>query len=49
MKSGQMSSTNASVLVAGGAITVLLFPMFAALLSGGRGQDHQERTTEPMH
>ncbi|MGH3506044.1 MAG: cation:proton antiporter [Nocardioidaceae bacterium] len=49
VKSGQMSSTNASVLVAGGAITVLLFPMFAALLSGARGQDHQERTTEPMH
>jgi Kef-type K+ transport system membrane component KefB len=29
---GQMTSANASVLVAGGAITVLLFPMLATLL-----------------
>jgi len=42
MKSEHMSSSNASLLVAGGAITVLLLPMTAALLKPAHGQ----RTTD---
>ena len=42
VKSEHMSSSNASLLVAGGAITVLLLPMTAALLEPSHGQ----RTTD---
>ena len=42
MKSEHMSSSNASLLVAGGAITVLLLPMTAALLKPAHGP----RTTD---
>jgi hypothetical protein len=38
VKSEHMSSSNASLLVAGGAITVLLLPMTAALLESQRSQ-----------
>ena len=38
VKSEHMSSSNASLLVAGGAITVLLLPMTAALLEPQRSQ-----------
>jgi hypothetical protein len=34
--SGQMTAQNASVLVAGGAITVLLMPLAATLLTAPR-------------
>ena len=34
VSAGQMSSANASVLVAGGAITVLTMPLAATLLAG---------------
>ena len=37
VSAGQMSSANASVLVAGGAVTVLIMPLAATLL-GGRAQ-----------
>jgi Kef-type K+ transport system membrane component KefB len=46
VSSGQMTSTNASVLVAGGAVTVLFFPMLAALLGGsgaGRSDEHAQQ------
>ena len=36
VSAGQMTSANASVLVAGGAVTVLLMPLAATLL-GDRG------------
>lgn len=36
---GEMSSTNASVLVAGGALTVLLFPLIASLVPAGRPRE----------
>ena len=38
VSAGQMSSANASVLVAGGAVTVLIMPLTATLL-GGRARD----------
>jgi Kef-type K+ transport system membrane component KefB len=46
VSSGQMSSTNASVLVAGGAVTVLFFPMLAALLSGSGAGRPDERAQQ---
>lgn len=39
VSAGEMSTTNASVLVAGGAITVLVFPLLATLLLGRREDD----------
>jgi Kef-type K+ transport system membrane component KefB len=42
VSAGQMSTTNASVLVAGGAITVLLLPMLATLLGGDTGNVRDE-------
>jgi Kef-type K+ transport system membrane component KefB len=39
---GQMSQTNSSLLVAGGAVTVLLLPMTATLLDRRGGQDRTE-------
>jgi Kef-type K+ transport system membrane component KefB len=36
VSAGQMTSTNASILVAGGGITVLVCPLVATLLLGGR-------------
>jgi Kef-type K+ transport system membrane component KefB len=41
VKSEHMSSSNASLLVAGGAITVLLLPMTAALLEPSHGSEPQ--------
>jgi Kef-type K+ transport system membrane component KefB len=39
VSAGQMSTTNASVLVAGGAITVLVFPLLATLLLERRADE----------
>ncbi len=52
VSAGEMSSTNASVLVAGGAITVLLFPMIATAM-GMRGPPSDQtspprRDAEPL-
>lgn len=41
--SGQMSTANASILVAAGAITVLVLPMIATLLAGDTGASRSRR------
>ena len=38
MKSGQMTNQHASLLIAGGAITVLVLPMAASLLGNGQSR-----------
>lgn len=45
VSAGQMSTTNASVLVAGGAVTVLACPLAATLLLGRQQQDEPEAQT----
>jgi ABC-type phosphate transport system permease subunit len=42
VSNGQMSQTNSSLLVAGGALTVLLLPMIATLLE--RSAPSQDRS-----
>lgn len=41
--SGQMSTASASILVAAGAITVLVLPMIATLLAGDTGASRSRR------
>lgn len=47
VRNGQMTDQNASLLVAGGAITVLLLPMTAILLGSGRDRQSSALITRP--